>query len=147
MFRRGWVLKSIPFFKMIILEPNTENTVVLSLTEKVTIVSPTFLFRFVHKESKVEYVCIAPPVDDYSFERQSFVIETVASGAVALSGQVALVYGDEYNYYIYAQTSTTNTDYTLADELVQQGIMKFNKSITERTVYERGATTRKVYTR
>ena len=120
---------------------------VLSLTEKVTIVSPTFLFRFVSKESKIEYICISEPIDDYSFERQSFNIETVASGAVALSGQLALVIGDEYNYYVYAQTSTTNLDYTLADELVQQGLARFNKTITARNEYDRGSTTRKVYTR
>lgn len=135
------------FFKMIILEPLTENTIVLSLTEKVTINNPTFLFRFVNKESKIEYVCISEPVDDYSFQRQSFVLETVASGAVALNGQLALTIGDEYDYYIYAQTSTTNLDYTLANELVQQGLARFNKTITQRTEYDRGSTTRKVYTR
>lgn len=132
---------------MIYLNPLTNNTIVLSLSEKLTITNPTYLFRFVHKESKVEYVCISAPVTDYSLGRQSFVIQTVSSGAVATSGQVALVYGDEYDYYIYAQTDTDNTDYTLADELVQQGLMKFNKPITERETYERAATTRKVYTR
>jgi hypothetical protein len=132
---------------MIILEPNTVNLVVLSLSEKVTINNPTFLFRFVSKESKIEYVCISSPVEDYSFNRQSFNIETVASGAVALSGQVALITGDEYDYYVYAQSSTTNTDYTIANEQVQQGLARFNKTITQRSEYERGSTTRKVYTR
>lgn len=132
---------------MIILEPNTVNLVVLSLSEKVTINNPTFLFRFVSKESKIEYVCISSPVEDYSFNRQSFNIETVASGAVALSGQVALITGDEYDYYVYAQSSTINTDYTIANEQVQQGLARFNKTIIQRSEYERGSTTRKVYTR
>jgi len=132
---------------MIILEPNTENILVLSLSEKVTIQNPIYLFRFVSKESKVEYVCISAAIDDYSYGRQSFEVTTVTSGATALNGEVALIYGDEYNYYIYAQTSTTNLDYTLSDELIQEGLAKFNKPITTRTNYEREPTTRKVYQR
>lgn len=106
-----------------------------------------YLFRFVSKQSEKEYVCLCEAGDTYSFFRQSFNIITTTSTPNPLIGELKLVYGDEYNYYIYAQTSTTNIDYTLAEELVQQGIMKFNKAITERTIYERGTTTREVYTR
>lgn len=132
---------------MIQLEPNSANVVILSVLDLLTISSPTYLFRFVSKDSKEEYVCISAAVTTYSLYRQSFVITTVASSPVSLSGEIALVLGDEYNYYVYAQTSTTNLDYTLADELLEQGMMRYNKTITQREVYERTPTTRKVYTR
>lgn len=130
---------------MIILNPNTTNVLVLSLLEKTTINSPYYLFRFVSKQSKNEYVCLSASVDTYSHFRQSFNIVTTTGTPNPLNGEIKLVYGDEYDYYIYAQSSSTNVDYTESDELVQEGIMKYNKPITERTIYERGNTTRKVY--
>lgn len=132
---------------MITLLPNTENLVILSLSEKVTIATPTYLMRFVHTESRTEYSCIITPVDEYEFGRESFIIETKTSGANNLLGEIVLTLGDQYQYFVYAQSSTTNLDYTLADEELESGIMKYNKTITERNVYERGATSRKVYTR
>lgn len=130
---------------MIILQPNSTNVIVLSLLEKTTINNPVYLFRFVSKQSKNEYVCISHSIDTYSFSRKSYEIITISGTPNPLNGEIKLVYGDEYNYYIYAQSSSTNIDYTESDELVQEGIMKYNKPITERTTYERGNTTRKVY--
>lgn len=133
---------------MLVLEPNSENIVILSLTEKVTLNAPYYyLFRFENKESKDNYTCICSPIDNYDLSRQSFEVITKTSGANNLIGEIVLSIGDEYDYYVYAQTSSTNLDYTLANELVGQGIMKFNKAITQRNEYTRGATTRKVYTR
>lgn len=130
---------------MIILNPNTTNVIVLSLLEKTTINTPTYLFRFVSKQSKNEYICLGIEGDTFSHFRKSYSITTTSGTPNPLNGEIKLVYGDEYDYYIYAQSSSTNVDYTESDELVQEGIMKYNKPITERTIYERGNTTRKVY--
>lgn len=132
---------------MLIFYPLTQNLIVISTFEKVTITNPTYLFRFVNKETKIEYSCISAPIDTYSYNRQSFQITTKTSGANNLLGEIVLTIGDEYDYYIYAQESTTNLDYTLANELIEEGVMKYEKTITERNSYERGTTTRKVYTR
>lgn len=132
---------------MLLFTPNTENLIVVSTFEKVTISNPYYLFRFVNKETFQEVTCIASPIDTYSYNRQSFEIVTKISGANNLIGEIVLTIGDEYNYYIYAQESSTNLDYTLANELIEEGIMRYNKTITERNAYERGTTTRKVYTR
>lgn len=132
---------------MLVFYPTTNNTIVITTLEKVTISSPTYLFRFVHKETLKEYLCISAVSELYSYGRQSFIIETVASGANPLVGQIVLTLGDEYNYYVYAQESTTNLDYTLANEMIEQGIMKYEATIESRNEYERGTTTRNVYTR
>ena len=133
---------------MILLQPNTENLIVLSLKEKVTLSAPYYyLFRFQNKESKVDYTCISAVIDEYDLGRQSFEITTKTSGANNLLGEIVLTIGDEYDYFVYAQESATNLDWELANELVGQGIMRFNKTIENRNTYERGTTTRKVYTR
>jgi hypothetical protein len=132
---------------MLYLVQNTTNTIILSLIEKVTISNPTFLFRFVHKETLNEYTCICAIDTLYSQDRQSFNIITKSTTPSPLAGELQLIYGDEYNYYIYAQASTTNLNYTLADELVEEGIMKFSKTITPRNKYARNTTTRKSYIR
>ena len=132
---------------MLIFYPLTQNLIVISTFEKVTITNPTYLFRFVNKETLQEVTCISSPIDTYSYNRQSFQITTKSSGANNLIGEIVLTIGDEYNYYIYAQESTTNLDYTLANELIEEGVMRYEKTITERNSYDRGTTTRKVYQR
>jgi hypothetical protein len=132
---------------MIILNSNTENQLVLSLSEKVTINNPYYLFRFVHKETKNEYICLAAAIENYTHNRQLFEITTVNTTPDPLAGELELIYGDEYNYYIYAQTSSSNVDYTLSDELIQEGIMKYNKAVDSRQTYERNSNTRKSYIR
>ena len=132
---------------MIILNPNTTNVVVLSLRELTSINNPYYLFRFVSKQSEKEYTCICMAGDLYSFDRYSYNVVCTSGTPNPLNGELNLVYGDEYNYFIYAQASSTNVDYTMSDERVQQGIMKYNKTITERVSYDRGTTTREVYTR
>lgn len=132
---------------MLVFLPSTQNLIVVSTFEKVTISNPIYLFRFVNKETKIEYSCISAPIDTYSYNRQSFQITTKASSANNLIGEIVLTIGDEYDYYIYAQQSTTNLDYTLANELIEEGLMRYEKTIATRNKYERGSTTRKVYTR
>lgn len=125
---------------------NGNNTVVLTLTEKATIVFPIFLFRFVGKQNGVEYTCIAQDVSGFTYRYNEFIIK-VKTSPNALLGEINLTIGDEYDYYIYEQTSSTNLDWTLATNLVEQGIMNYRVDNGERIEYERTNTTRAIYTR
>ena len=130
---------------MILLQENTANIVVLTLTEKTTINAPTYLFRFVNKQTNVEYVCIQTDTSVFKSRYNKFTITTQTTTPNALLGQLKLSLGDEYEYYIYAQISTTNLDYKLSDEMVESGIMRYDKSLTNRIIFENGTTTRKVF--
>jgi len=121
------------------------NIVVLTLTEKVTITDPTFLFEFYNNQTFVKYYCIADDVSLYPDRYNKFTITLTAGVPVPLSGEVSLPIGDEYNYTVYAQTSTTNLDPALADEVVEIGYMTFDKTFTERVEYNGAETTRKAY--
>jgi hypothetical protein len=130
---------------MILLQENTANIVVLTLTEKTTINAPTYLFRFVNKQTNVEYVCIQSDTSVFKSRYNKFTITTQTTAPNPLLGQLKLSLGDEYKYYIYAQISTTNLDYKLANEMVETGIMRYDKILTDRIIFTNGTTTRKVF--
>jgi hypothetical protein len=130
---------------MILLQENTNNIVVLTLTEKTTINAPTYLFRFVNKQTNVEYVCIQSDTSTFKTRYNKFIITTQSTTPNPLLGQLKLSLGDEYEYYIYAQISTTNLDYKLSNEMVETGIMRYDKILTDRIIFTNGTTTRKVF--
>ena len=130
---------------MILLQENTANIVVLTLTEKTTINAPTYLFRFVNKQTNQEYVCIQSDTSVFKTRYNKFTITTQNTTPNPLLGQLKLTLGDEYEYYMYAQVSTTNLDYKLSDEMVESGLMRYDKSLTNRIIFENGTTTRKVF--
>ena len=130
---------------MIYLKENQNNIVALTLTEKTTINAPTYLFRFVNKQTNLEYVCISEDLSGYLARYNKFNILTTTSTPDPLEGELKLPLGDEYEYYIYAQISTTNLNYLLADEVVETGLMKHQKEFTERKTFTNGTTTRKVF--
>ena len=130
---------------MILLQENTSNIVVLTLTEKTTINAPTYLFRFVNKQTNVEYVCIQSDTSVFKSRYNKFTITTQTTTPNPLLGQLKLSLGDEYEYYIYAQVSTTNLDYKLSNEKVESGLMRYDKILTDRKIYTNGTITRKVF--
>jgi len=129
---------------MIRLVLGTNVKVDLTLTEKTTIANPTYLFEFINNQSLAKVYCICADTSLYPLRYNRFTIVVKTSGAVALSGEINLTIGDEYDYNIYAQTSTTNLNPSLADETVESGYMTYDKSMTSRGEYE-NITTRKVY--
>jgi hypothetical protein len=129
---------------MIRLVLGTNVKVDLTLKEKTTILNPTYLFEFINNQGLNKVYCICADTSLYPDRYNRFTIVVKTSGAVPLNGEINLTIGDEYDYNIYAQTSTTNLDPALADETVESGYMTYDKSMTQRAEYE-NITTRKVY--
>lgn len=108
---------------MIKIERDTVNNRFLTLSEKTTINSPTYLFSFVNSTTKIAKNFICPTVTDTD-RGQEFNLEEVTSGTEdLLNGKFKLPSNGTYSYYIYAQESTTNLNPDDADELVEQGRM------------------------
>lgn len=91
---------------MILINKNSSNEVVLTLSEKTSIVGATYLFEFINDATKETKLFIS---QDYSNNKERFnifnIIET--STEVPLTGRVSLSVGN-WKYNIYQQTSTTN---------------------------------------
>lgn len=96
----------------------------VTVTEKKSLPSPVWLFRFIDDQSKEEFVCIAADSSNYTYRYDEFTIKEKASPNPLL-GEIHLKRFGFYHYYVYEQTSTTNLDYKLATGLCEQGKMNF----------------------
>lgn len=111
------------------------NIIAVTLTEKTTISNHIYLFEFINNQSQKKYYCIATDTSNYKERYNKFTI-VVKSSPNALNGEINLTIGDEYNYNVYAQTSTTNLNPTLADEKVETGLMTYDKDETIRAEFK-----------
>lgn len=97
----------------------------LTLAEKTTIANPTYLFSLTHRLTNNAYNFILADTSSYPTRYNEFEIT---------EGTTVTLDAGEYEYEIYAQTSPTNLDPTLANELVEEGIVKVDFDVT-RTQY------------
>ncbi len=94
--------------------------------EKTTILNPYYLFSFKHRLTAVTYNFILTDSSSYTDRYNKFEIT---------EGTTVTLDAGEYEYKIYAQTSNTNTDPALANELVERGIVKVDFDPTAATQY------------
>ena len=97
----------------------------LTLSEKTTIANPTYLFSLTHRLTNNAYNFILSDTSSYPTRYNEFELT---------EGTTVTLDAGEYLYQIYAQTSPSNLDPTLANELVEEGIVKVDFDVT-RTQY------------
>lgn len=104
---------------MIQLKKGQTENVILTLTEKQTLIAPNYLFRFVHRatNNEVKFVKLwAANTSQHKIRYDQFSIVVNTHFANSESGQ--------WDYFIYEQVSSTNTDPSLAHNLLEVGIMQ-----------------------
>jgi hypothetical protein len=127
---------------------NTTNTVVLTLTEKVTISAPYyFLFSFTSQDTNNTKNFIASDTSSYPDRYNQFSVQEVNSGSENLtSGIVNLQPAGFWNYKIYAQSSSSNLVPASANELVEEGIVRvIDNDVLSFNEYDGQSTTVKYY--
>jgi len=90
----------------------------LTLTEKVTISPVYFLFSFTHRLTNTITNVILTDISSYTDRYNKFLVT---------EGTTFTIYSGEYDYKVYAQTSSNNTNPDNANELVEEGILKVNE--------------------
>jgi hypothetical protein len=111
---------------LLITKGETKNWY-LTLTEKVTIANPTFLFSFKNRVTELETNVLLTDISAYIDRYNKFAVT---------EGTTFDLDCGEYNYFVYAQTSATNTNPLLTDELVEQGLLKLLLGDIVTTEYE-----------
>ena len=104
---------------MIQLRKGQTENVILTLTEKQTLIAPNYLFRFVHRATnrEVKFVLLwAANTSPHKIRYDQFEIVVNTHFANCESGQ--------WDYFIYEQVSSTNTDPVLANNMLECGIMQ-----------------------
>jgi len=119
------------------------NVVVLTLSEKITISSPNFLFEFINNQTQIKYYCISADLSLYPERYNKFNIIVKTTTPSPLVGEIQIPLGDEYTYNVYEQVSSTNLVPTGLN-VVENGLMTYDKIITSR-VEQESTLTRKAY--
>ena len=97
----------------------------LTLTEKVTISNPKFLFYLTHRQTNKTYAFILSDVSTFTERYNKF----------SINENTYDFFEGEYMYKIYAQTSSVNLNPALANEQVESGILKVQLVVSEEVFY------------
>lgn len=133
---------------------NSENKLVVTLTEKSTLPNPIYLFKFVNQTSNVAYWFISQDLSQFK-ERYNEFILIEQDGAIpqdSLYGVIELGLQGRYDYEIY-QTTLTSVDTLSAainaipfiDKTVEVGIVDVVFEAEEYAKYEVQSDTNIVY--
>lgn len=129
---------------MILIEKDTTNTVILTLSEKTTLTNVVYLFEVTCDESS-EVICfIAEDISTNKYRYNEFhFIENVTEDL--LNGTFTLALQGFYKYNVYEQTSTTNLDPALATNLIDKGKLKCFEAVADKPTYSGNQITTVVY--
>ncbi len=128
---------------MINITRNSSNDVVVTTTEYGT--ATYYLFELRSDTTEGVQYCVAQDSSAFPNRFNKFAITEVGSGtATPTAGEVKLGNDGQWQYYIYANSSSSNLDPTgLA--LLEQGIVKVTGTPTTSEVYTGGNQTYTVY--
>lgn len=111
---------------MLVISLGESKNWYVTLTEKVTIANPYFLFAFTHRLSNQLTTVILTDISTQKERYNQFAV---------IEGATFNLDAGEFEYVIYAQTSSTNLLPEFADEEVESGVLKVEFDVT-RTSYE-----------
>jgi len=111
---------------MLVISLGESKNWYVTLTEKVTIANPYFLFAFTHRVTNELTTVILADISTQKERYNKFAV---------IEGTTFDLDAGEFEYVIYAQTSSTNLSPALANEEVESGVLKVEFDVT-RTSYE-----------
>jgi len=119
---------------VILINKNTSNTVILTLSEKTTLTNAKYLFEVTNDMSNDIKCFIAADISTNKLRYNEFVfIENVTEDL--LNGTFSLTLSGFYKYNVYEQVSTTNLDPALALNLIDKGKLNVVSQLSEYPVY------------
>lgn len=128
---------------MINIEQNSANTVVVTLTEKGT--ATYYLFEFKSDTTEGVVYAIAQDASSYPARYNKFILTEVGTGTpTPTNAEIKLANEGQWRYYIYANSSSSNVDPT-GLEMLEQGIVKVEGTVTATPTYGGGNSTYVVY--
>ena len=108
---------------MIYLTKGATSQIILTFKEKQTLSAPNYLFVFTHRGSNIEVKFVILNAADTSAFKDRF-----NQFSIVTNTYFGTQDSGEWEYQIYEQTSTTNTNPANATGLIETGIMRLNES-------------------
>ena len=119
---------------MILINKNTTNTVILTLSEKTTLTNAVYLFEVINDMSNEVKCFIAADISTNKLRFNEFeFIENVTEDL--LNGTFSLTLSGFYKYNVYEQSSTTNLNPLLALNLIDKGKLNVASQLSDYPVY------------
>ena len=106
---------------MIYFTKGQTSEIILTLKEKQTLTAPNYLFRFVNRVTNVEVKFVLLNASDLSTYKDRYNKFSIVTNTYFVSSNVG-----EWEYFIYEQTSSSNTNPALATTLLETGIMRLS---------------------
>ena len=114
---------------MQIINKGQNNFLIFTLSEKVTLTNPYYLFSFKHQVLMSSVNFIASDLSGFPTRFNKFLI-TETTGSVNLtSGVVSLPETGFYEYAIYEQTSSSNLNVANVTGLLEIGMVKVESTL------------------
>lgn len=119
---------------MILINKNTTNKVILTLSEKTTLTNAKYLFEVINDMSNTVKCFIAADISANKLRYNEFdFIENVTENL--LNGTFSLTLSGFYKYNVYEQASTTNLNPLLALNLIDKGKLNVVSQLSDYPVY------------
>lgn len=119
---------------MILINKNTTNIVILTLSEKTTLTNAVYLFEVINDMSNEVKCFIAADVSTNKLRYNEFeFIEKTTEDL--LNGTFSLTLSGFYKYNVYEQASTTNLNPLLALNLIDKGKLNVVSQLSDYPVY------------
>jgi hypothetical protein len=119
---------------VILINKNTTNTVILTLSEKTTLTNAVYLFEVINDMSNAVKCFIAEDISENKLRYNEFeFIENTTEDL--LNGTFSLELSGFYKYNVYEQTSTTNLNPLLALNLIDKGKLNVASQLSDYPVY------------
>lgn len=109
---------------MQIIQKGQNNFIIFTLTEKVTLANPYYLFSFKHQVELNPINFIAADISGFPTRYNKFLITETTETVNLTSGVVSLSETGFYEYAIYEQTSSTNLNIENTTSLLEIGMIK-----------------------
>ena len=117
---------------MIYFNKGETNTIIFTLKEKQTLSSPNYLFVFKHRGSNIVRSSVLLQANNISPHKERYDEFSVVTNTYFHTYD-----SGEWEYQIYEQTSTTNTNPDNATGILETGLMRLNDATAfEFTTYE-----------
>lgn len=120
---------------MLLINKNANNTLILTLTEKITIPSPTFLFKFTNDLTRESVLFISANLSNQTSRYDKFLITETSGTINASSGVINLNPTGFWKYEIFEQASPTNLLESATGAKVESGKLKVIGTATAQNVY------------
>jgi predicted DNA-binding protein len=119
---------------VILINKNTTNIVILTLSEKTTLTNAVYLFEVINDMSNEVKCFIAADVSTNKLRYNEFeFIEKTTEDL--LNGTFSLTLSGFYKYNVYEQASTTNLNPLLALNLIDKGKLNVVSQLSDYPVY------------